>query len=183
MSIGRNNEFVHFAVERPLERGSQLGHEEQRTAQEDHGSVDRASGGKAGDGLRGHCGEDRCCQVRFGRAIVDERLQIGFGEHAATRGDRIQGFVLRGHLVEAGGVGVEQRGHLVNERAGTTCARTVHTLFRSRLEVGDFRVFAAKFDDYVRLRIFLIDGFGFGDDFLNERARRGYRRVQDRPNR
>ena len=24
------------------------------------------------------------------------------------------------------------------------------------------------FDDYVRLRIFLIDGFGFGDDFLNE---------------
>jgi len=84
VSVGRNNEFVHFAVERPLERGSQFGHEEQRTTQEDHGSVNRASGGKACNGLRGHCGEDRCSQIRLGRTIVDKRLQIGFGEHAAT---------------------------------------------------------------------------------------------------
>ena len=75
---------------------------------------------------------------------------------------------MRGHFVQASGVGVEQRCHLIDECAGTACAGTIHTLFRSRLEIRDFRILATKLDDHVSLRIFLIDGFGFGDDFLNE---------------
>ena len=51
---------------------------------------------------------------------------------------------------------------------GTACAGTVHTLFRSRLEIRDFRILATKLDDHVSLRIFLVNGFGFGDDLLNE---------------
>ena len=84
VGVGRGDELVDFAVEGPLERGSQLGHEEQRTTQENHGSVNRAPGGKACNGLRGHCGEDRCGQIRFRRAVVDQRLQIGFREHATA---------------------------------------------------------------------------------------------------
>lgn len=38
--VGRHDEFVDFAFERAVERLAQLGHEEQRTAQEDDGAVD-----------------------------------------------------------------------------------------------------------------------------------------------
>ena len=75
---------------------------------------------------------------------------------------------MRGHFVQTSGVGVEQCCHLVNECAGTTCAGTVHALFRSRLEIGDFCIFTTKLDDHISLRIFLVNGFGFGDDLLNE---------------
>ena len=73
-----------------------------------------------------------------------------------------------GHLVETGRVRVQQGRHLVDERAGAACARTVHPLFRSRLEVGDFRVLAAELDDDIRLRDLLVDRAGFGDDLLDE---------------
>ena len=131
--------------------------------------MNRAAGSQTGNGLRGHCGEDGGGEIRLGRAVVDQRLQIGFGEHAATRGDRIQVLVALGHLVEAGGVGVEQCGHLVDERTGTACARTVHALFGRGLQVGDFGVLAAELDDDVGLRVLLINRLGFGDDLLNER--------------
>lgn len=38
---------------------------------------------------------------KLGGTIIDERLQIGFGEHTTTRGDWIQVLVALGHLVEA----------------------------------------------------------------------------------
>ena len=148
---------------------AQLGHEEQRAAQEDDGAVNRTAGGQTGDGLGGDGGEDRGRQVRLGRTVVDQRLQVGFGEHAAPRGDRIQRGVVLGHLVEAFGVGVEQRGHLVDERAGAARAGAVHTLFRSRLQIGDLGVLAAEFDDDVGLRVFGVDRLGLGDDLLDER--------------
>ena len=169
MGVGRHDELVDLALKRALECGAQLGHEEQRAAEEDDGAVNRAPGSQAGDGLRGHCGEDGGGQIGLGGTIIDERLQIGFGEHTTTRGDWIQVLVALGHLVEAGGVGVEQCGHLVNERAGTTCARTVHALFGRGFQVGDFGVLAAELDDDIGLRVFLVDCLGFGDDLLNER--------------
>ena len=67
-----------------MERLAQLGHEEQRTAQEDDGAVDWSAGRQTCDGLRGDRREDGCGQIGLGRAVVDERLKIGFGEHAAT---------------------------------------------------------------------------------------------------
>ena len=74
-----------------------------------------------------------------------------------------------GHVVEASRVGVEQGGHLVDERAGAACAGTVHALFGSRLQICDLGVLTAKFDNDVGLRIFLVDGAGLGDDLLHER--------------
>ena len=169
VGVGRHDELVDLALKGALECGAQLGHEEQRAAEEDDGAVNRASGSQAGDGLRGHCGEDGGGQIGLGGTIIDERLQIGFGEHTTTRGDWIQVLVALGHLVKACGVSVKQRGHLVNERAGTTCARTVHALFGRGFQVGDFGVLAAELDDDIGLRVFLVDCLGFGDDLLNER--------------
>ncbi len=169
VGVGRHDEFVDLAFERAVERRAQLGHEEQWAAEEDDGAVDRAAGRQASDGLGGHGGEDRRGQIGFGGAVVDERLQIGFGEHAAARRDRVERLVVLGHLVEACGVGVEQGGHLVDERAGAARAGTVHALFRRRLQIGDLGVLAAEFDDHVGLRILLVDRAGFGDDLLHER--------------
>ena len=169
VGVGRHDELVDLAFKGTLEGGAQFGHEEQRAAEEDDGTVDRAARSQAGDGLRGHCGEDGGGEIRLGRAVVDQRLQIGFGEHTTTRSDRIQVLVALGHLVKACGVSVKQRGHLVNERAGTTCARTVHALFGRGFQVGDFGVLAAELDDDIGLRVFLVDCLGFGDDLLNER--------------
>ena len=167
--VGRHDEFVDFAFERAVERLAQFGHEEQRAAQEDDGAVDWSAGRQTCDGLRGDRREDGCGQIGLGRAVVDERLKIGFGEHAATGGDRIERLVMLGHVVEASRVGVEQGGHLVDERAGAACAGTVHALFRSRLQICDLGVLTAKFDNDVGLRIFLVDGAGLGDDLLHER--------------
>ena len=169
VGVGRHDEFVDLALKRALECGAQFRHEEQWTAEEDDGAVNRASGSQTSDGLRGHCSKDGGGQIGLGRTIVDERLQIGFGEHTTTRSDRIQVLVALGHLVKACGVSVKQRGHLVNERAGTTCARTVHALFGRGFQVGDFGVLAAELDDDIGLRVFLVDCLGFGDDLLNER--------------
>ena len=99
--VGRHDEFVDLALKRALECGAQLGHEEQRAAEEDDGAVNRASGSQAGDGLRGHRGEDRRGQIGLGGAVVDQRLQVGLREHAATRRDRVQGLVVLGVIVEA----------------------------------------------------------------------------------
>lgn len=169
VGVGRHDEFVDLAFQRALEGGAQLAHEEQRPAEEDHGAVDRPAGGEAGDGLGRDGGEDRRGQIGLGRAVVDERLEIGLGEHAAPRGDRVQGLVVLRHVVEAGRVGVEQRGHLVDERAGATRARTVHALLGRGLEIGDLGVLATQLDDDVGLRVFLVDRLGFGDDLLDER--------------
>ena len=169
MGVGRHDEFVDLAFERPMERLAQLGHEEQRAAQEDDGAVDRTAGRQTGDGLGGDGGEDGGRQIRLGGAVVDQRLQVGFGEHAAAGCDRIQRGVVLGHLVEAFGVGVQQRGHLVDERAGTARAGAVHTLLRRRLEISDLGVLAAQLDDDVGLRVFGVDRLGLGDDLLDER--------------
>ncbi len=169
VGVGRHDELVDLAFKRALERGAQFGHEEQRAAEEDDGTVDRAARSQAGDGLRGHRGEDRRGQIGLGGAVVDQRLQVGLREHAATRRDRVQGLVVLGVIVEAGGVGVEQRGHLVDECAGAARARTVHALFGSGLQVRDLGVLAAELDDDVGLRVFLVDCRGFGDDLLDER--------------
>ena len=169
VGVGRHDELVDLAGERAVERLAQLGHEEQRAAEEDDRAVDRASGSQAGDGLRSHRGEDRRGQIGLGGAVVDQRLQVGLREHATTRRDRVQGLVVLGVIVEAGGVGVEQRGHLVDECAGAARARTVHALFGSGLQVRDLGVLAAELDDDVGLRVFLVDRAGLGDDLLDER--------------
>ena len=84
--------------------------------------MNRSAGSQACDGLCGHGGEDGGGQIGLRRAIVDERLQIGFGEYAASRSNRIERLVTFGHVVEPRCIGVEQGGHLVDERAGTAGA-------------------------------------------------------------
>ena len=84
MGVRRGDELVDFAVEGAVEGFAQLGHEEQRPAEEDDIAMDRPAGSKTGDGLCSDRRENRGGQIGFRRAVVDQRLQIGFREHATA---------------------------------------------------------------------------------------------------
>ena len=84
MGVGRGDELVDFAVERAPEGFTQLGHEEQRPAEENDIAVDRPAGSETGDGLCGDRRENRGGQIGFRRTVVDQRLQIGFRKHATA---------------------------------------------------------------------------------------------------
>ena len=63
---------------------------------------------------------------------------------------------------------MEQRGHLVDERARAAGAVAVHAVFVAAGQIGNLRVFAAQLDNDVRLGVIGADGLRAGDDFLNE---------------
>ncbi|KFI71358.1 hypothetical protein BMIN_1524 [Bifidobacterium minimum] len=130
--------------------------------------MDGTAGGQTGDGLRRDGGEDRRRQIALVCAVVDQGLQIRFGEDAASRGYGIEVRVVGRQIVEAGGVDVEQRGHLVDEGPRSARARAIHPLLGRGFEIGDLRVLAAELDDDVGPGNPLIDGAGLGDDLLDE---------------
>ena len=143
MRVGRGDELVHLAIECTAERLPQLAHEEQRASQEHNGAVNGTARSQAGNRLRGHGGEDRRGKIGLGSTVVDERLQVRLCEHTTARCDWVQRLVILRHLVETGGIGVEQRRHLVDERAGAARAGAVHALLQLTGEEYDLRVLAA----------------------------------------
>ena len=85
---------------------AQGGQEVQGAAEEHNGAADRATARQAGDGLGGDRVEDGGGQVLVGGALVDEGLDVGLGEDAAARGDRIELGVAGRHLTQARGIRV-----------------------------------------------------------------------------
>ena len=76
----------------------------QRPAQKGNTAPNGLSAGKARDGLVHHGLEDGCGKIGGGRALVDEGLNVGFGKHAAARGNGVELSVFRCCLVEPRGV-------------------------------------------------------------------------------
>ena len=147
---------------------AQGGQEVQGAAEEHDGSADRAPARQARDGLGGDGVEDGGGQVLVGGALVDEGLDVGLGEHAAARGDRVELGVAGRELAEAGGVRVQEGRHLVDEGAGAARAGAVHALLGGGVQVGELGVFAAQLDDDVDLGVQALGGLGAGDDLLDE---------------
>ena len=63
---------------------------------------------------------------------------------------------------------MEQRGHLVDERAGAARARTVHALLDALVEVDDLGVLAAELDGHVGLGDKRLHSALASDDLLHE---------------
>ena len=147
---------------------TQGGQEVQGAAEEHDGSADRAPACQARDGLGGDGVEDGGGQVLVGGALVDEGLDVGLGEDAAARGDRVELGVAGRHLAQARGVRVQEGRHLVDEGAGAARARAVHALLGGGVQVGELGVLAAQLDDDVDLGVEALGGLGAGDDFLDE---------------
>ena len=100
----------------------------QRTSEKRHASTDRLSAGKAGDRLVHDCLKNRCRKIRFGCPFIDQGLNICFRKYAAACCDRVDLLVLLSLSVQSGGIRLQQRCHLIDERAGSAGADPVHSL-------------------------------------------------------
>ena len=74
---------LHKALAQPLE-------EEQRPAEEQHLALDLTPLRKTCDGLTDHRLENARRDILLTRALIEQRLDIGFGKHAAARGNCVQ---------------------------------------------------------------------------------------------
>ena len=140
----------------------------QRATKEHDVSADGATAGKTRNGLGCNRAEDRGREVLVRGALVDQWLDIRFRKDTAARGDGVKLGVRFGQRIQSRGVGVEQRGHLVNEGTSSTRAGSVHALFRGGVKVGEFCVFSTQFDDDVDFWVESLSGFCSRDDFLYE---------------
>ena len=120
-------------------------------------AADGFPAGKTADGLVYHSLENGGGKVFFGGALIDQRLDVCLGEHTAAGCNGIEGFVILCVLIQPRSICLQQRSHLVNKRAGTAGADTIHTLFNiSTLKVNDLCILTAQFYGHV----------GFGCQFL-----------------
>ena len=168
VSVLGHNAVLLVQVERKVEAVAQLGEVLQRAAQEGDVAADGTAARQARDGL-GHDGlEDGSGHVLGAGAFVEQRLDVGLGKDAAAAGDWIDGGGVGRELVEAAGVGVQQSGHLVDERASAAGAGAVHALLDAVVEVDDLGVLAAQLDGDIGGRDKGLDGTLAGDDLLDK---------------
>ena len=120
--------------------------------------------------------KDRRRKIRFRRALVDQRLNIRFGKHAAARGDRVQFAVLLRRFVQAGCVRLQQRCHLIDKRTGPACADAVHALIDAAVvKIYDLGILTAEFNRNVGLRIARFQCARHSNDFLHKRNTERFR--------
>ena len=168
LAIVRGDVGLDIVAQSADEGGAQFGQEVQRPTQEDDLAADGMPASQAGDRLGGDRLEDRGGDIGMRRTLVEQRLHIGLGEDPAARSDRIQVGVSGGQRVQAGGVHLQQSGHLVDEGTGTAGAGAVHPLLGHRVQIGDLGVLTAELDDHIHLGVQPFDGGGRGDDLLDE---------------
>ena len=137
-------------VQRLVKAGAELAHKGERAAEIDDAALNRPPLRQTGDGLVDHGHEDGARHVRARRALIEQGLHVRLGEHAAARGDGVGALRLFGLLVHLRRGHAQQRGHLVDERAGAARAGAVHAHFERALQEENFCVLAAQLDDDVR---------------------------------
>ena len=165
--LGHDDVLV-VQLQRLVEALAQLGKVLQRAAEEGDVATDGPAARQARDGLRDDRLEDGRGDVLLARALVEQRLHVGFREHAAAARDGIDGGVAGSQLVQATRVGVEQRGHLVDEGTRAAGARAVHALLDGLAEVDDLGILAAELDGDIGLRDVGFHGGLARDDLLDE---------------
>ena len=100
------DERVDLLGQRAFVGDPQVRQEVERASEEDDGATDGVPLREAGDRLRRDGLEDAGGQVGVGGPLVQERLQVGLGEDAAPRRDRVEVVGAARQLVEAGRVRV-----------------------------------------------------------------------------
>ncbi len=156
-------------IQRADKSSFQLRQKVQRASEESDMPADRFAAGETADGLIDHCLKNGGGEVFSRSALVDQRLNVGFGKHAAARRNRINGFIIFGIFVKSGGVGLNQRRHLIDKGARSAGTDAVHALLHiAALEIDNFCIFTAELDRDVRLGRGLLQGRGDGDDLLHK---------------
>ena len=151
-----------------VEAFAQLGKEIQRPAQIEHPAGDPSALRQTGDGLVHNGIKDPGGNVLVARALIEQRLHIRLCKHAAAGGDRADLLALGGQIVQLRRRDVQQRGHLVDERARTPGAGAVHAHLEATGEEEDLRILTAQLDDHVGVRRGALHGKLFGIDLLHK---------------
>ena len=139
-------------AQRLVEALFQLGQKCERPAQIQHVAANLPALRKARDGLVHHGIENAGRHIPGLCALVDEGLDIAFGKHAAAAGNGICFFRMPRGFVHFVGRHLQQRCHLVNERAGAARAASVHAHLGTARQKQDLRIFAAQLAHHVRIR-------------------------------
>ena len=166
--IFRHNRRFLRQVQGTDKRLPQFGQEVQRPAQERHMPANRLAARQPGNRLVHNRLKNRRRQILTRRALVNQRLNVALGKHAAARRNGVQLMIVLCQFVQAGRIGFQQRRHLVDKRPRAARAHAVHALFQSAGEIDNLRVLAAQFDGDVGLRRGLLQRFRHRDDFLYE---------------
>ena len=178
MRVRRQDRRFFGQTQRTDESVAQFRQEVKGTAQKSDVAADGLAAGQTADGLVDDGLKDRGGDIFFCGALIEQRLNIGFGENAAAGSDGIDHFVILRQLVKAGGVGLEQKRHLIDKGAGSAGAGAVHPLFRRAAEIGDLGVFTAEFDHNIGFGYEGFHRFGASDYFLNEIHMKMIRKAQ-----
>ena len=149
----------------------------QRTAQKCNAATDRLTAGQARNGLVHNRLENRRSQVRLGGALVDQGLNIGLGKHTAAGGDGVDDLIIPGRFVQARGVGLQQRSHLVDERTGAAGADAVHPLFQAALKINNLGVLTAQLNGHVGLRSGVFQSGGHRHHLLDKADAKGLPQI------
>ena len=171
------DDILRRQVQRADEGLFELRQEVQRAAEEGDAAADGLAAGKAGDGLVDDGLKNGGRQIGQRCALVDEGLDVRLGEHAAARGDGIELAIVRRGAVQTLGIRLQERGHLVDERAGAACADAIHALLQPAAEVDDLRILTAQLNGDVRLRGNDLQAGGHGNDLLHKADVQGLAEV------
>ena len=152
--------------------------EEQRAAEEQHIALDLTALCQTRDGLVDDGLKDGGGYVLLARALVEQRLDVRLGEHAAAGSDGVDALRALRELVEFGRRYVQQDGHLVDKSAGAARTGAVHALLQLAGEEDDLRILAAELNDDIGLRNVYADSLAGGEHLLHEINIRGFRHAQ-----
>ena len=131
-------------------------------------TVNRPSLCQIANGLIDHRLKDGQGNVRLFYAIIHQGLNIRLGKHTAARSNGVNLPALGGQFVKSAGIRREQRGHMVDKRAGTAGTNAVHALFRSLTEVGYLGILAAELHHGIRLGNEIFYGCCAGNNLLHK---------------
>ena len=152
----------------------------QRPAEEHDLSLDLSALGQACDGLVHHRLVDAGGHVRLACALVQQRLDVALGEHAAAGRDGVEALVGQARLIHLLHAHVQKNRHLVDERAGAARAAAVHALVQAMVEEDHLRILAAQLDHHAGIRLVAAHGLAGCVDLLHEGDARGLGHAQTR---
>ena len=163
-------------LESLLEHLDERGIERERAALENDGRHDVKSLRQAAKRLLGHRMERGKRDVLLGGALVDQRLNVGFRENAASPGDAVKGRSPRCVIVELLDRHLQKRGDLVQKRPRAAGAASVHAhvgnpqraFLEPRLEENHLGILAAELYGHARLGVIRSHGNGVGNNLLYE---------------
>ena len=142
-------------VQRVFERLAKPLDKVERPAQKEHFALDAPALRKPRNRLIDDRLKDARGNILFARALIEKGLDVRLCEHAAAGGDRIHLFRPQGKLVHLADGYIEERSHLVDERARAARAAAVHALFGAARDKDDLCVLAAELDSRVRVGVIL----------------------------